>query len=208
MKKLMQILSILSVTTILSGCPIIITHEAHDCPVMESKESNNGSCAEMVTNEPKAIVAVESKTFSPSVNYQTIGEYTEQMVAVLLDKSAGHNFERPIAVPPFMYLVSEETYSQKLAVEIPENIIADLRSENLLVSEYRLTPPLPEDNIPYEDIIESIEESQKFGYVLKGTIRSNPHGVTVFVKIIQLDTQAVVASASKHLPQYILLHHS
>lgn len=149
---------------------------------------------------------VKTRAFFPTANYQTIGEYTEQIVAVLLDKSAEHNFDRPIAVPPFMSLISEETYSGHLAIELPESIIANLRDEDVYVAEYRLTPPLPENELPYEDIIESLIESQKFGYVLKGTIRNNPHGVTVFVKIIQLDTQAVIASASKHLPQYMISH--
>lgn len=213
MKSSVQLFSILIATIMLSGCPIIISHEHHSCNMAVNDDvandnvchNQNQSIDETATDETTTELTA-NKNFMPTTNYQTIGEYTEQLVAVLIDKSTKHDFDRPIAVPPFMFLATEETYSQRLAVEIPENIIASFRDQHVVVAEYRLTPPLPDDTLPYEDIMDSLVDSQKFGYVLKGTIRNNPHGVTVFVKIIELDTQGVIASASKHIPQYMLSH--
>ena len=220
MKTSMQLFSILVTTIMLSGCPIIISHEHHSCNMGDTEASDDSSVcksesqismgsesqSDSDSDSDSDSEIVKTRAFFPTTNYQTIGEYTEQIVAELLDKSADHNFDLPIAVPPFMSLISEETYSGHLAIELPENIIADLRNQDVYVAEYRLTPPLPENDLPYEDIMESLIDSQNFGYVLKGTIRNNPHGVTVFVKIIQLNSQAVIASASKHLPQYMLSH--
>ncbi len=165
-------------------------------------------CSHYKEITPEPFVNPEPKGFNPPVNYQTISEYTEQLVAVLVDKSRGHEFDAPIAVPPFLSFVSETAYSDKLALEIPESIIANLHNEQLQAAEYKLTPPLPDDDLPYASMVKSLKKSQKFGYVLKGTIRQNPHGVTLFVKIIELETEAVIASTAKHLPQYMWNYHS
>lgn len=142
--------------------------------------------------------------FKPGTNFQTLGEYTEQMAFVLYNKLSVSEVEKLIAVPAFVSLLPENAHNEKLTVDLPEFFIADMQNIGLPVAEYKLTREAGNRQKAFTDVFDELQSSQKFGYVLKGTMRNNNNGIMLYVKIINLEKNTVIASTSKLLPNYLI----
>lgn len=141
--------------------------------------------------------------FEPGTNFQTINEYTEQMVHVLFQKISQKNIEKSIAVPPFISIPAIQNGNQELNVSVAEAFIVEMQNIGLPVAEFILTNSSANENSDFLSYIEEIAGSQHFGYVLKGTMRERKHGIMVHAKIINVETKKVIASTSKVLPKYL-----
>lgn len=109
-----------------------------------------------------------------------------------------------IAVPPFLSLADELPNQQAMTRDLPEFFIADLQNIGFPVAEYQLTHDSINSHEDFNELVESLKFSQKFGYLLKGTIRTSDIGVMLYVKVIDLNSELVVASTSKLIPQYLI----
>lgn len=156
--------------------------------------------AEAVVEEEKR----DSNLFKPGTNFQTINEYTEQMVHVLFKKVSENNIEKPIAVPPFISISSTPGTNQELNVSVAEAFIVEMQNIGLPVAEFILTNSTEHEQTNFLSYIEELAGSQHFGYVLKGTMRERKHGTMVHAKIINVETKKVIASTSKILPNYLV----
>ncbi|WP_448567988.1 FlgO family outer membrane protein [Thalassotalea ganghwensis] len=146
----------------------------------------------------------QSDYFSPSTNFQQLGEYTEQMVYVIFDKLSVQSLEKTIAVPPFITWVPEMVVNGPLNVELAELFIADMQNIGLPVAENVLTYADTSVNTDFLNTIPYIQVNDDIGYVLKGTIRKNQQGITVYAKVIDVESKAVIAATSKLIPHYMI----
>lgn len=128
----------------------------------------------------------DTNLFKPDSSFQTINEYTEQMVHVLYQKVSQQNIDKAIGVLPFVSLSSTGEKSQKSNTSVAEAFVADMQNMGIPVSEF------------------IISNSSDFDYVLKGTMKERRDGTMVYAKIINLETKEVIASTSKFLPNYLL----
>ena len=146
----------------------------------------------------------KNNLFKPGTNFQSLGEYTEQMVYVIFNKLSTQP-KKSIAVPPFISAIPNTPTSSQLNIELAELFIADLQNIGLPVAENILTYAEPDDKSDFLNTLAYIENNDEVGYILKGTIRENDKGIMVYTKIINVDTKAVIASTSKLIPHYFLM---
>ena len=146
----------------------------------------------------------DSNLFKPSTNFQTINEYTEQMVHVLYQKVSVQNIEKAIAVPPFISIPYTKEGSKQLNVSVAEAFVVDMQNIGLPVAEFILTNSSDNEQTNFISYIEELAGSQHFGYVLKGTIREREQGTMIHAKIINVETKMVIASTSKFIPKYLV----
>ncbi len=162
-------------------------HECEDITVTVNKEEN-----------------VDSNLFKPGTNFQTINDYTEQMVHVLFQKASLQNIDKAIAVPPFISIPSTAIGNQQFNVIVAEAFVVDMQNIGLPVAEFILTDYSDNEQTDFLSYIEERAGSQHFGYVLKGTLRERELGTMVYARIIDVKTKRVIASTSKLLPKYLV----
>lgn len=143
-----------------------------------------------------------SNLFKPGTNFQSLGEYTEQMVYVIFSKLSIQQVEKTIAVPPFISLIANS--DSQLNIELAELFIADMQNIGLPVAENILTYAEPSEKSDFLNTIAYIQNNEEVGYILKGTIRENDKGIMIYAKIINVESKAVIASTSKLIPHYLL----
>lgn len=147
---------------------------------------------------------IKAELFQPGNNFQSLGEYTEQMVYVIFDKLSLQQVDKSIAVPPFISLLPETSSNGQLNIELAELFVADMHNIGLPVAENILTYSDPSDKSDFLNTIAYIQNNEEVGYILKGTIRENDKGVMVYAKIINVESKAIIASTSKLIPHYLL----
>lgn len=145
-----------------------------------------------------------SNLFKPGTNFQSLGEYTEQMVYVIFDKLSMHNVDKAIAVPPFISSIPNTASDSKLNIELAELFIADMQNIGLPVAENILTYADPSEESDFLNTIAYIQNNEEVGYILKGTIRENDKGIMIYAKIINVESKVIIASTSKLIPHYLL----
>lgn len=146
----------------------------------------------------------KSHLFQPGTNFQSLGEYTEQMVYVIFDKLSVNPVVKSIAVPPFISVLPNSASDSKLNIELAELFIADLQNIGLPVAENVLTYAEPSEKNDFLNTIAYIQNNEDVGYILKGTVRKNDKGIMIYAKIINVESKAVIASTSKLIPQYLV----
>jgi len=209
MNKTVLIFVSLSLLALLTSCSMVNEVMMTITP----KESNERLCAndngdfypcQDMDILPSKTVSTHKGSFQPGTNFQTLGDYTEQMVHVLFNKLSVAGVEKSIAVPPFLSLLSMERVNSNLTVDLAEFFVADMQNVGLPVAEYVSTYSYPEDNIDYLSFISEVEGNENFGYILKGTMRESKNGIMLHVKIIDMNNKSVIASTSKLLPNYFI----
>ena len=199
MKILIKNISLLSITLLVASCSIVTENSRRLCADDDGIFHKCEDISGIVKKEKQ-----DNTLFKPGSNFQTINEYTEQMVYVLYQKISLQNIEKAIAVPPFISLPSTEGGRQQLNASIADAFVVDMQNIGLPAAEFLLTNSSEEDQTNFRNYIKELFGSKKFGYVLKGTMRKGTRGTMVYARIIDIETKKVIASTSKFLPKYLV----
>ncbi|XQW84738.1 FlgO family outer membrane protein [Thalassotalea piscium] len=169
---------------------ICVNNKGESTPCDEIKMANKA-------NENKPL-------FQPGTNFQTLGEYTEQMVYVIFSKLSIEQVDKTIAVPPFISSIANTQTDSKFNIELAELFIADMQNIGLPVAENILTYAEPDETSDFVNTIADMQNNEDIGYILKGTIRENDKGVMIYAKIINIESKKIIGSTSKLIPHYLL----
>lgn len=199
MKILIKNFSLLTITLLIASCAIVKENSGRLCADDDGVFHKCEDISSIVGKEKQ-----DNTLFKPGTNFQTINEYTEQMVYILYQKISLQNIEKAIAVPPFISLPSTEGGSQQLNAGIADAFVVDMQNIGLPAAEFLLTNSSEKDQTNFQSYIKELTGSQDFGYVLKGTMRKGALGTMVYARIIDIETKKVIASTSKFLPKYLV----
>jgi TolB-like protein len=163
-------------------------------------------CADIEMSEAKSQIEIDptSPDFQSTRSFQTLNEYTEQMVHQLSKKLSGHEINKLIMVPPFVALSPFESSNDYLSVDIAEAFIVDMQCAGFPTAELivaNISDDYEADYLTYLD--ESIDNSD-VGYVVKGSMRKTVNGIMIYAKVIDLKSKKVIASTNKLLPLYLI----
>lgn len=199
MKTLIKHFSLLLIILLTTGCSM---KEEDSSRLCANDEGDFYKCEDMpfVDTQKDA----DPSLFKPGTNFQTINEYTEQMVYALYQNISLQNLEKAIAVPPFISLPSTQANSQQFNASIADAFVVDMQNIGLPAAEFILTNSSDIEQTNFSSYMEAVSGSQNFGYILKGTMRGKAGGTMVHAKIIDVETNAVIASTSKFLPRYLV----
>jgi len=204
MKILIKNVSVVFIVLLTASCSMMEKSASRLCA---DDEGDFHQCKDITLSAKNSVnkeYTRDANLFKPGTNFQTINEYTEQMVYVLFQKLSLQTIEKSIAVPPFISIPYTNTGNKQLNVSVAEAFVVDMQNIGLPVAEFILTNSSENEQTNFISYIEELAGSQHFGYVLKGTIREKQHGAMIHAKIINVETKKVIASTSKFLPNYLV----
>lgn len=158
------------------------------------------SDVELVSNN----TAKTSHDFQSERSFQTINEYTEQMVYRLHQKLSSRNITKSIVVPPFVSLSTIGTSNPHLAIDLAEAFIIDMQHIGLPAAELLVANTSTDYQADYLTYLEESSGNDDIGYVLKGTMRKTANGIMIYARVIEIESKKVIASTSKTLPLYLI----
>ncbi len=197
-KTLMKISSFFLSTILVTGCSSV-EESTRLCA------DNNGDfyqCTDVKIVEHNTIN--KSHDFQSEHSFQTINEYTEQMVYQLNKKLVNQNIERTIMVPPFASLSGVNSSNSHLAVDLAEAFIIDMQNIGLPASELLVANTSIDYKADYLIYLDQLSGQEDIGYIVKGTMRETTNGIMIYARVIDIESKKVIASTSKLLPFYIV----
>ncbi len=144
----------------------------------------------------------KSNDFQSKRSFQTINEYTEQMVYRLHQKLSSQKIAKSIVVPPFVSLSPIETSNSHLAIDLAEAFIIDMQNIGLPAAELLVANTSTDYQADYLTYLEESSGNGDIGYVLKGTMRKTASGIMLYARVIEIESKKVIASTSQVLPFY------
>ena len=148
-----------------------------------------------------------TKLATTNLQLNILSEYTEQMAADLRNDVRGMQLTPPLVVASFVNLDSSLQNTNTLGTQIAESFINQLQQMGLPVSEHRISAKLninEQGDFAFSRNPDQIAPQLNTGHVLTGTMIKNNQGVLVNARIINLESNTVVASASKFVPNIVI----
>jgi len=209
MKKL---LSLSCVLVAISGCAsnspnkenICFTDagEVIECSAMSSKLMVNPTSPDSIYSPEKK---QDPSLFKSNINFVLLNEYVEQL-AMQLHSNLGEHLSSPVAVTSFVTLDSTLKNTTLLGNQVSEYFINELKSVGIPVSDYKVTGFIqvtPSGDLAMSRKVYELKPDLNIGYVLTGTLIENENGMIINARITSLNSNRVVASASKLVPALV-----
>lgn len=213
MKNLPAIL-LLSTLPLLS-CSVI--DELDLFPVEEPEQGQDERCQNdhgeyypCLENEmPLVVNQVQSNPllYNIRMNFHVLSEYTEQMAMELKRDTDNLDIEEPIVVASFVYFDDNLKSTSALGNQLAEYFINDLQNIGLPVSDHKLSAGLivnEQGDFSLSRNIEELNADIDIGYVLTGTMIQNPTGMVINARLIDRNSNKVIASATKLIPNLLI----
>lgn len=159
-------------------------------------------CNDVEISQTKTVK--KSYDFQSQRSFQTINEYTEQMVYRLHQKLSTQKITHSIVVPPFVSLTAIGSSNPNLAIDLAEAFIIDMQNIGLPAAELLVANTSVDYQADYLTYLEESSGNGDIGYVLKGTMRKTVNGIMIYARVIEIESKKVIASTSKLLPLYLI----
>jgi TolB-like protein len=202
-------------TTMLSGCSTFNSLDSLNIFSASKSDAKTRLCArdngefhqcnDMPIENNK--IDKDPSLFSTDLNFQLLGEYTEQMAADLQRDLKNTMIDGPIVVASFVNLDSTLQTTNNLGIQLAESFLNDLQQMGLPVSDHKLTGMLKvnaQGDFVFSRDASQIWDDMEIGYVLSGTMLKNNRGVLISARLMNIKTKGVLASTSKLIPNMLL----
>ena len=201
MKTLIQAYSLLLVTLLATGCSAI----DDSTRLCANDKGDFYECVDVgLVQEITESTEEKNHDFQSARSFQTINEYTEQMVYRLHQKLSSKKIEKSIVVPPFVSLSAIGTSNPNLAIDLAEAFIINMQNIGLPTAELLLANISIDHKTDYAIYLEESSGNGDIGYVLKGTMRKTSNGIMIYARVIDIESKKVIASVAKLLPLYLI----
>jgi len=206
-----RVYGLLLATLLTTGCSIVNDLVANDLISNDSKRlcaNDKGEfyqCIDVeLMQESQINIEKTSHDFQSQRSFQTINEYTEQMVYRLHQKLSSKKIAKSIVVPPFVSLSPIGSSTPNLAIDLAEAFIIDMQNIGLPAAELLVANTSLDYKADYLTYLEESSGNGDIGYVLKGTMRRTDNGLMIYTRVIEIESKKVIASAAKVLPFYLI----
>lgn len=211
MQKTIKIAAVSLFAMTMSACSTLTIWEGSNKQNERLCANDDGTfytCQDMLikNDEPKT----HPSLFQTDLHFNRLAEYTEQMAAELQKDVQGIQINEPIAVASFVNLDSSLQNTNALGNQLAESFINDLQQIGLPVNDHKLMGVLninEKGDFAFSRDIGQLYNESNIGYVLTGTMLKNSRGLVVNARIIDFNTNIVVASSSKFLPNLVVGHY-
>jgi len=145
--------------------------------------------------------------YSPALTHKALNDYAASLAMSLMDGSVQVTTEELIGIASFVRFNRSLRETTILGNQLSEYLIAELQQYGLGVVDFKLANTL--DVTEYGDLALSregrrIAKRMEMDHLLTGTLVEQPRGVNVNARIINIEHQRVVASASVFIPSFIV----
>jgi TolB-like protein len=148
-----------------------------------------------------------STLFRPSFSHKSLQDYAGQLSMQLLRNSAGMKKDDLIGVASFVRLDRSLQQTNILGNQLAEYFISEIQQFGLAVVDFKMTNALNVrqrgDFVFSRDSLE-LAQDMKMDHILSGTMIDKQKGVQINARIISVENNRVVASASVLIPHFIV----
>jgi TolB-like protein len=138
---------------------------------------------------------------------KNINHYVRGMMQDLASNLKYVNQNTPLAVASFVFLDDKYDEGTLLGNQISESFMHELYQYGIPVIDFKTTGFMrvtPKGDFVFSRDYLELDEEQNFQYVMAGTLVNHKGGVLVNVRVIGLQSKAVVGSAQGLIPQVVL----
>ncbi|GAA0360095.1 hypothetical protein GCM10009092_25390 [Bowmanella denitrificans] len=151
--------------------------------------------------------ASQGQRYVPEHHYKRLADYVEQMVLSMDDNALSQSNEG-IVVASFVDLDESLTHTSMLGNQLAEQFMQQLRKQGYSVTESKATGRVTiteRGDIVYSRDNRTLRQGE-YCCVLSGTLVYSPVGIEVNSRLFDLQSQAVLASASTVIPYFVVSH--
>lgn len=173
----------------------------------QPKESDKETLYADVPVEPEPADISHESLYKTPIHFNLLNDYVEQMAMDLRQDLADAKTLFPIAVASFVHFDSTLDNADVLGNQIAEYFITELRDMGLTVNDHKITGNITvtrKGDFAFSRDASMLKSIQNVGYVLTGTMTKQMNGVMINARVVGLDSNMVVASTSKLIPNVVL----
>ncbi len=210
---------LIAAATLTSGCTFMTVMEPVPPAGVVTPASDGFSAAEMsgtrtvVTNQIDAEVAPpvlvpQGNTFQTGFSHKTLSDYAEQITMQLMSKAKYLTPESQLGIASFVTLDSSLRRPTVLGNKIAESFISEVQAYGVSVVDHKVLPYIEVsqagDFVFKRGVEAGMGPNSNMQYVLTGTLQQYERGVQVNARIVDLDSQVVIASAKGIIPHFVV----
>lgn len=145
--------------------------------------------------------------FSPGITHKALSDYAAQLAMALMKDSTSVKNEDLIGIASFVRLNRSLRDSTILGNQMAEYLIAELQAFGVGVVDFKLAQTLnvtERGDLALSRDGRLLAKKLEMDHILTGTLVEQPRGVQVNARIVALEHQRVVASATIFVPSFIV----
>lgn len=150
----------------------------------------------------------DSKLFIPDEHFIVIKDYAEQIAFDLFQKMSHMQSLGSISITSYVQFDSTLGNTNALGNQLAELLMTEMQGLGLPVTDHKLTGQIkisPDGDFAMSRDLMNLKQNQNISYVLTGTMIKSPNGVLISSRVIDLQSNQVIASNSKTLPDWLIL---
>jgi TolB-like protein len=211
MIKFIKLIVIALVLTSLSACET--TYVSNNSKYCLDDRGTYFECGLIHAREDKSIydngqtVGAPSKLFIPEEHFVLVKDYAQQVAFDLYNKLSTGKRLGAIAVTSYVQFDSTLDTTNALGNQMAEFLMTEMQSLGMPLADHKLTGKIrvsPDGDSVFSRDLSQLKQSQDIMYVLSGTMIVNSNGVILISRIVNLESNRIVASNSKLLPGWLI----
>lgn len=146
------------------------------------------------------------EAFRPGFTYKSVQDYAAQLAMELMRNRHGLSPDARVGVSSFVKLDRTLQNTTILGNQLAEYFISEIQQQGLSVIDHKLMPALQvtsRGDIAFSRDVMQLSQQQMMDHVLSGTLIEKPNGVFVNARIISVNTNRVVSSATLLIPNFV-----
>ncbi|GGW95095.1 FlgO family outer membrane protein [Alteromonas halophila] len=145
--------------------------------------------------------------FSPSVTHKRLNDYAEQLAMGLMDNAQGLTREDLIGVASFVRFNRSLQDTTVVGNQLAEYLMGELQSYGVSVVDFKLANNIavtPHGDLALSRDGKALASSLAMDHIVTGTMIEDPRGVRVNARIVSVENQQLMASASLYIPGFMV----
>lgn len=146
------------------------------------------------------------ESFRPRFSYKSVQDYAAQLSMRLIRNRHGLSADARLGISSFVKLDTSLQNTTILGNQLAEYLMAEMQQQGISVVDHKLMPALEvtsRGDITFSRDIMRLSKQNVMDYVLSGTLIEKANGVFVNARIISVQTNRVVASATVLIPDFV-----
>lgn len=145
--------------------------------------------------------------FSPSVTHKRLNDYAEQLAMALVENAHGLTRQDLVGVASFVRFNRSLEETTIVGNQLAEYLMGELQGYGVSVVDFKLADAMtvsPVGDLALTRDGEKLARSLAMDHVLTGTMIEDPRGVRINARIVAVDNQQLMASASVYIPAFMV----
>lgn len=158
-------------------------------------------------NESVTVLPSPAQNFRPTYTYKGVEDYAAQLAMELVKNGNGLDSRAMIGVSSFVRLDESLQNTTVLGNQLAEYSISEIQQFGLNVIDYKLMPAIMvkrNGDLAFSRDVSELSSKSGLNHILSGTLIEKRNGVFVNARIIEVESNRVIATASVLIPNFVI----